>query len=135
MLERGYVLVVQLDEMASNNFVAALREFQWQVSACESPDELLDRLRTQDVDAMVLRGQAEGVPKLIAALRRAAPDAAVVWQAPAASARERVEALEAEGAQGLAADDAVAAEHHVPGRDHEVAPSVDTGNRSWVASS
>jgi DNA-binding response OmpR family regulator len=95
MLERGYVFVVQLDEMASNNFVAALREFQWQVSACESPDELLDRLRTQDVDAMVLRGQAEGVPKLIAALRRAAPDAAVVWQAPAASARERVEALEA----------------------------------------
>ncbi|WP_255468970.1 winged helix-turn-helix domain-containing protein [Achromobacter sp. UMC46] len=81
--------------MTSNNFVAALREFHWQVSACESPTELLDRLRTQDVDAMVLRGQGKQVPQLIAALRRAAPDAVVVWQAPAASARERVEALEA----------------------------------------
>lgn len=95
MRERGYVFVVQLDEMTSNNFVAALREYQWQVSAFESPDELLDRLRTDDVDALVLRGQGKGVPRLIAALRRAAPEAAVVWQAPKASARERVEALEA----------------------------------------
>lgn len=95
MQERGNVFVVQLDEMTSNNFVAALREFHWQVSACQSPTELLDRLRTQDVDAMVLRGQGERVPQLIAALRRAAPDAVVVWQAPAATASERVEALEA----------------------------------------
>ncbi|NMK47296.1 transcriptional regulator [Achromobacter sp. Bel] len=95
MRERGNVFVVQLDEMTSNNFVAALREFQWQVSACESPTELLGRLRTQNVDAMVLRGQGKQVPELIAALRRAAPDAVVVWQAPAASPRERVDALEA----------------------------------------
>lgn len=95
MRERGNVFVVQLDEMTSNNFVAALREFQWQVSVCESPTELLGRLRTQDVDAMVLRGRSARVPQLIAALRGAAPDAVVVWQAPAASARERIEALEA----------------------------------------
>lgn len=95
MQERGNVFVVQLDEMTSSNFVAALRELQWQVSACESPDDLLDRLRTQEADAMVLRGQGKGVPRLIAALRRAAPDAVVVWQAPAATPRERVEALDA----------------------------------------
>lgn len=95
MHERGNVFVVQLDEMTSNHFVAALQDFQWQVSACESVDELLERLRTDHVDAMVLRGQGAEVPKLIAALRRAAPDAAVVWQSAAASARERVEALEA----------------------------------------
>lgn len=95
MQERGNVFVLHLDEMTNSNFVAALRELQWQVSECESPGELLDRLRTQDVDAMVLRGKGNRVPQLIAALRRAAPDAAVVWQAPAATPRERVEALDA----------------------------------------
>lgn len=95
MQERGCVFVVQLDEMASNNFVDALSQFHWQVSACASPAELLDRLRTQEVDALVLRGLGKGVPKLISALRRAAPEAPVVWQAPTASARQRVEALEA----------------------------------------
>jgi DNA-binding response OmpR family regulator len=95
MQERGNVFVVQLDEMTNNNFVTALREFQWQVSAFESPAELLERLQTEDVDAMVLRGRGKRMPQLIAALRRAAPDAVVVWQAPAATPRERVEALEA----------------------------------------
>lgn len=95
MLERGHVFVVQLDEMTSKNFVTALSEYQWQVSPCASPAELLQRSRAQEVDALVLRGLGKEVPKLIEALRRAAPEAAIVWQAPTASARQRVAALNA----------------------------------------
>ena len=89
MQERGNVFVVQLDEMTNNNFVTALREFQWQVSAFESPAELLEHLQTEDADAMVLRGRGKRIPQLIAALRRAAPDAVVVWQATSRNSSKR----------------------------------------------
>ncbi|MFD4835897.1 transcriptional regulator [Achromobacter sp. NPDC058515] len=95
MQERGSVFVVQLDEMTSNNFAAALRQFRWQVRVFDSLGGLQEQLRAHVADALVLRGACAGVPRLIATLRRAAPGAAVVWQACGLTAIERVAALDA----------------------------------------
>ena len=80
MQERGYVLVVQLGGMACNKFVHTLRQFQWEVGLCRSPDGVLARLRNEPADVVVLRGSDDGLPDLIAALRRTAPGCSVVWQ-------------------------------------------------------
>lgn len=95
MQERGYVLVVQLGGMACNKFVHTLRQFQWEVGLCRSPEGLLARLRNEPADAVVLRGTIDDLPQLIAALRRAAPGCAVVWQSPEDSAPARIAALDA----------------------------------------
>lgn len=95
MQERGSVFVVELDERTGNNLAAALRQFRWQVRVFDSLTGLQEQLLTQVADALVLRGAGPGVPDLIAALRLAAPEAAVVWQAREVTAVERVAALDA----------------------------------------
>ena len=55
MQERGYVLVVQLGGMACNKFVHTLRQLQWEVGLCRSPDSLLARLRSEPADIVVQR--------------------------------------------------------------------------------
>ncbi|MCZ8410482.1 transcriptional regulator [Achromobacter sp. SIMBA_011] len=72
-----------------------LRQFQWEVGLCRSPEGLLARLRNEPADVVVLRGTADDLPQLIAALRRAAPSCAVVWQSPEDSAPARIAALDA----------------------------------------
>lgn len=95
MEEIGHVLVVQLDGMACNKFVHTLRQFRWRVSLCRSPDDLLVRLRHESADAIALLGAAPGLPQLIAALRLAAPGAAVVWQSSPDCPQARIAALDA----------------------------------------
>ncbi len=95
MQERGYVLVVQLGGMACNKFVHTLRQFQWEVGLCRSPDGVLARLRNEPADVVVLRGSDDGLPDLIAALRRTAPGCSVVWQSLDDSPQARIAALDA----------------------------------------
>lgn len=95
MQERGYVLVVQLGGTPCNKFVHTLRQFQWEVGLCRSPDGVLARLRSEPADAVVLRGSADNLTELIAALRRASPNCAVVWQSPDDSPQARIAALDA----------------------------------------
>lgn len=95
MQERGYVLVVQLGGMACNKFVHTLRQFQWEVGLCRSPDSLLARLRSEPADIVVLRGTSDNLPQLIAELRRTASGSAVVWQSPEDSPTARIAALDA----------------------------------------
>lgn len=95
MQERGYVLVVQLGGMACNKFVHTLRQFQWEVGLCRSPDSLLSRLRSEPADIVVLRGMSDNLSQLIADLRRAASGSAVVWQSSEDSPTARIAALDA----------------------------------------
>ncbi|WZB67334.1 transcriptional regulator [Achromobacter xylosoxidans] len=95
MQERGYVLVVQLGGMACNKFVHTLRQLQWEVGLCRSPDSLLARLRSEPADIVVLRGTSDNLSQLIAELRRAASGSAVVWQSPEDSPTARIAALDA----------------------------------------
>lgn len=95
MQEIGHVLVVQRDGMACNNFVHTLRQFHWRVSLCESPDDLLARLRHTCAEAVVVFGAGQGLPALILALRIAAPAAAVVWQPATDCPQARIAALDA----------------------------------------
>ncbi|MCV6904059.1 MAG: winged helix-turn-helix domain-containing protein [Achromobacter xylosoxidans] len=95
MQERGYVLVVQLGGMACNKFVHTLRQFQWEVGLCRSPDSLLARLRSEPADIVVLRGTSDNLSQLIAELRRAASGSAVVWQSSEDSPSSRIAALDA----------------------------------------
>ncbi|AKP92402.1 hypothetical protein LMG7053_01620 [Achromobacter ruhlandii] len=95
MQERGYVLVVQLGGMPCNKFVHTLRQFQWEVGLCRSPDGVLARLRNEPADVVVLRGSADNLTELIAALRRASPSCAVIWQSPDDSPQARIAALDA----------------------------------------
>ncbi|KRC73284.1 Transcriptional regulatory protein CreB [compost metagenome] len=95
MQERGSVFVVQLDEMTGTNPAAALRRMRWQVRVFDSPMALREQLSTQVADALVLRGASAGMPELVASLRRAAPGAALVWQACGVTAVERAAALDA----------------------------------------
>ncbi|MFY4260389.1 response regulator transcription factor [Achromobacter xylosoxidans] len=95
MQERGYVLVVQLGGMACNKFVHTLRQLQWEVGLCRSPDSLLARLRSEPADIVVLRGTSDNLSQLIAELRRAASGSAVVWQSPEDSPPARIAALDA----------------------------------------
>lgn len=95
MQERGYVLVVQLGGMACNKFVHTLRQLQWEVGLCRSPDSLLARLRSEPADIVVLRGTSDNLSQLIAELRRAASGSAVVWQSSEDSPTARIAALDA----------------------------------------
>ncbi|WMD19637.1 winged helix-turn-helix domain-containing protein [Achromobacter seleniivolatilans] len=81
--------------MTSSTFVDALRQFRWQVRVFHSSGGVLENLQTHAADALVLRGACAGAPGLIATLRKAAPGAAVVWQAQESTALERVAALDA----------------------------------------
>lgn len=109
MHDRGSVFVVQLDEITGSNLAAALRGFRWQVRVFGSLAGLQKQLRTQVADAVVLCGAGAEVPGLIAMLRRAAPGAAVVWQAHGRTALERIAALDA-GADACPQDDMYALE-------------------------
>ncbi|MFY3137330.1 response regulator transcription factor [Achromobacter xylosoxidans] len=72
-----------------------LRQFQWEVGLCRSPDSLLARLRSEPADIVVLRGTSDNLPQLIAELRRTASGSAVVWQSPEDSPTARIAALDA----------------------------------------
>lgn len=95
MEQRGSVFVVRLDETAGEDFAEALRLLRWQARVFDSSAGLLEHLQAQAADALVLLGGMQGVPDLIAMLRRAAPAAVVLWQAVAASASDRIAALDA----------------------------------------
>lgn len=95
MEQQGSVFVVGLEEPAAGDFTEALRLLRWQVSVFDSSARLLEHLQARSADTLVLFGASQGMPGLIAMLRRAAPAAAVVWQATAASASERIAALDA----------------------------------------
>nr|WP_049076736.1 winged helix-turn-helix domain-containing protein [Achromobacter ruhlandii] len=81
--------------MPCNKFVHTLRQFQWEVGLCRSPDGVLARLRNEPADVVVLRGSADNLTELIAALRRASPSCAVIWQSPDDSPQARIAALDA----------------------------------------
>ncbi|EMR4172459.1 response regulator transcription factor, partial [Pseudomonas aeruginosa] len=72
-----------------------LRQLQWEVGLCRSPDSLLARLRSEPADIVVLRGTSDNLSQLIAELRRAASGSAVVWQSPEDSPTARIAALDA----------------------------------------
>ncbi len=95
MEQRGSVFVVRLGDAAGEEFAAALRLLHWQVRVFDSSARLLEHLQTEAADALVLCGASQGVPDLVAMLRRAAPAAAVVWQASDACASDRIAALDA----------------------------------------
>ncbi|WP_088143211.1 response regulator transcription factor [Achromobacter xylosoxidans] len=95
MEQRGSVFVVRLDETAGEDFAEALRLLRWQARVFDTSAGLLEHLQARAADALVLLGGIEGVPGLIAMLRRAAPAAAVLWHATTASASDRIAALDA----------------------------------------
>ncbi|WP_052097523.1 helix-turn-helix domain-containing protein [Achromobacter sp. RTa] len=78
MPQRGSVFVLACDGTA-HDLVAALRTFQWAARAFDSLEALLDELRAEVVDVLVVLGSGAGVAEWIAALRGAAPAAGLVW--------------------------------------------------------
>ena len=95
MEQRGSVFVVRLDATAREDFAEALRLMRWQVRVFDSSAAVLEHLQAQGADALVLLGGTQGVPSLIAMLRRAAPAMAVLWQAADVDASDRIAALDA----------------------------------------
>ncbi|ADP19349.1 transcriptional regulator 4 [Achromobacter xylosoxidans A8] len=104
MEQRGSVFVVRLDETAGEDFAEALRLLRWQARVFDTSAGVLEHLQAQAADALVLLGGIKGVPALIAMLRRAAPAAAVLWHAAAASASDRIAALDAGADVCMSAD-------------------------------
>ncbi|MGE8686970.1 MAG: transcriptional regulator [Achromobacter sp.] len=95
MPQRGSVFVLACDG-AAHDLVAALRTFQWAARAFDSLEVLLDGLRAEVVDVLVVQGAGAGVAEWIAALRGAAPAAGLVWLDRGGAAPDaRIAALDA----------------------------------------
>lgn len=94
MQQQGSVFVLACDEGA-RDLASALRTFHWAAHAFDSLAALLDSLQAEVVDVLVLQGAGSDTAERIAWLRRAAPAAALVWQARGATSAGRIAALEA----------------------------------------
>ncbi|MGY6268869.1 transcriptional regulator [Achromobacter denitrificans] len=95
MLQQGSVFVLARDAVA-RDLAATLCALRWNACAFDSPAGLLDGLRAQVADVLVMQGIWPDMAERIASFRRAAPAAALVWLSrESASSTGRIAALEA----------------------------------------